>query len=58
MDDLTAISIHKAREFAQKYPESYVPDNIREFVPHTWVLEAIKDAYRRGMRDERSGVPY
>lgn len=56
MDDLTAISIQKAKEFAAKSAHTYT--QVPDFVPHEWVVEAIKDAYWRGVRDEREQVPF
>lgn len=56
MDDFTVISIAKAKEFAAKSEHEYT--KVPDFVPHAWVVEAIKDAYRRGVRDEKAQVPY
>lgn len=36
-----------ARDFAQRYPESYVTDPLT-FQPHAWVVLAIAEALRRG----------
>lgn len=55
-DDATAIARSKAKEFAAKSDHAYT--QVPDFEPHAWVVEAIKDAYRRGVRDERNQVPY
>jgi hypothetical protein len=56
MCDLTAISKMKAKEFAAQSNHGYT--KVPDFEPHDWVVEAIKDAYRRGAKDERLGVPF